>query len=163
MVCAAVVRLQCPQPVLSAANTLPFTSTVSVWHSHQLLEYSADLIFIRNLFLSVVYTALSSEIVFWFCCFVLYVILTLLFTFIIWCASVASNKYCIHTYIHTFHHIKQFKQKKRTKVDVVAACCRSHSRMEWSQDAEHSVVSSTHATDEMPSAWPDSVINGTWF
>ena len=41
---------------------------------------------IRNLFLSVLYIALSSEIVFivfWFCCFVLYVILTLLFVFVV--------------------------------------------------------------------------------
>jgi len=65
------------------------------------------LIFIRNLFLSVLYMALSSEIVFivlyffWFCCFVLYVILTLLFMFFVQCAFVGSNKYYIHTYIHT--------------------------------------------------------------
>jgi len=58
------------------------------------------LIFIRNLFLSVLYIALSSEIVFfWFCCFVLYVILTLFFGFVVWCAFVSSNKYYIHTYI----------------------------------------------------------------
>ena len=38
------------------------------------------LIFIRNLFLSVLYIALSSEIVFfWFCCVVLYVILQSLY------------------------------------------------------------------------------------
>jgi len=56
------------------------------------------LIFIRNLFLSVLYIDLSSEIVFWFCCLVLYVILTLPFMFIISCAFVASNKYYIHMY-----------------------------------------------------------------
>ena len=57
-------------------------------------------IFIRNLFLSVLCIALSSEIVFFrFCCFVLYVqSYWLLFVFVVWCAFVASNKYYMHTY-----------------------------------------------------------------
>jgi len=45
--------------------------------------------------------ALSSEIVFFgFAAFVLYIILTLLFVFVVRCAFVASNKYYVHTYIY---------------------------------------------------------------
>jgi len=68
-------------------------------HSYQLPEYSTDLHkksrLIRCLYSFVEWNS------FWFCCFVLYVNLTLLFMFIIGCVSVASNKYYIHTYIYT--------------------------------------------------------------
>jgi len=64
-------------------------------HSYQLSEYSTYLhkksFLIRCLYSFVKWNS------FWFCCFVLYVILTLIFMFIIWCESVASNKI---TYIH---------------------------------------------------------------
>jgi len=68
--------------------------TVSVWELEDIHTSCRNilLIFITNLFVSVAYTALSSEIPgFWFLYFVLYVILTLLFMFIILCAAVASN------------------------------------------------------------------------
>jgi len=60
------------------------------------------LIFIRNLSSSVVYRALLREIV--FDVFTLYCMSFWLcfFMFIIWCAPVAFNKYCIHTYIHVY-------------------------------------------------------------
>jgi len=68
-------------------------------HSYQLPEYSTDLhkksFLIRSLYSFVKWNF------FWFCCFVLYVILTLHFVFVVWCAFVTSNKYYIHTYIHT--------------------------------------------------------------
>jgi len=68
-------------------------------HSYQLLEYCADL-HKKFFFLSVVYIAVKWN-TFWFFCFVLYVIVTFLFMFIIWCESVASSKYYIHTYWHS--------------------------------------------------------------
>jgi len=78
---------------------------VSVWNLEDIHTSCRNilLIFIRNLFLSVVYIALSSKIVFVFFSFVLYVILILLFMFIIWCASVASNKYYIHKKVKVGH------------------------------------------------------------
>jgi len=66
-------------------------------HSYQLPEYSTDLhkksVLIRSL-----YSFVKWNSFFWFCCFVLYVILTLLLC-LFWCAFVACNKYYIHTYI----------------------------------------------------------------
>ena len=92
-------------PTHALNHLLPPTRTVPVWELEDIHTSCQTilLIFIRNLFSSVLYIALSSEIVlysfFWFCCFVLYVILTLLFVFVVWCEFVASNKYYIHTYI----------------------------------------------------------------
>jgi len=66
------------------------------------------LIFIRNLSLFVLYIALSSEIVFfWFCSFVLYVILTLLMCLLFdvrlsHLINITYIHYYIHTYIYTY-------------------------------------------------------------
>ena len=69
-------------------------------HSYQLPEYSSDLHKKSSLIRSL-YSFVEWNSFFWFCCFVLYVILTLLFVFVVWCAFVASSKYYIHTCIHT--------------------------------------------------------------
>ena len=62
------------------------------WHWNILLIFTTKSFLIHCLYSFVMWNS------FWFCCFVQYVILTLLFMFIIWCVSVAFNKHCIHTY-----------------------------------------------------------------
>ena len=66
-------------------------------HSYQLPEYSSDLHKKSSLIHSL-YSFVKWNSFFWFCCSILYVILTSLFVFVVWCAFIASNKYYIHTY-----------------------------------------------------------------
>ena len=90
--------------------------TVPVWELEDIHTSYQNilLIFIRNLFLSVLYIDLSSEIVFFGFAALYCTSFWLLFVFfVVWCAFVASNKYYIHTYIQ--HLITSNQQCQRTE------------------------------------------------
>ena len=73
-------------------NSRTFISAARIFHT----DLHKKSFLIRSL-----YSFVKWNSFFWFCCFVLCVILTLLFVFVVWCAFVASSKYYIHTCIHT--------------------------------------------------------------
>ena len=97
---------------------------VSVWELEDIHTSWRNilLIFTRNLFLSVVYIASSSKIVFGF---------SALYCIILWRASVTFNKYYIHTFI--------FRMNGRKSVTQMNAIYSNYSEPNWTAHNEASL------------------------